>query len=186
MNSRIDFSCFRYMGAEERGIITYWLEQIWPQNSVEENFLKRVLIALRKVNYDFWISEVRPSVNECEQIFFRRNCKTIIDMNLSEWEDAANRFGEHVSKKSRLATLYEGDLLKAYHMAMVKNGLALVVENIEQEFCEKELYTLNGGFVVLKTKSIREGVQTQTSFDYIGRELAHLYSGVFGVVTLQT
>ena len=186
MSTKMDFSCFRYMGAEERGIITYWLEQIWPQNSVEENFLKRVQIALREVNYDFWISEVRPSVNERGEIFFRRNCKTIIDMNLLEWEDAANHFGESVSKKSRLATLCEGDLLKAYHMAMVKHGLALVVENIDQEFCEKELYTLNGGFVLLKTKTTREGLQIQTVFDYIGKELAHLCSGVFGVVTLET
>lgn len=186
MSAKMDFSCFRYMGAKERDVVADWLDKIWPQNDIEESFLKRVQIALREVKYDFWIAESYPSINENDEIFYRHKCKTIIGFNLMEWDRAAKSFYKYANIKSRLSTLYEGDLLRAYHIAIGNDKLTQFIEQVDYEKCERELYKLGDDFVIVKLQHERNGKQVQIGFDYINKDLAALCGDVFGVVTLET
>ena len=185
MDRKKDLSCFRYMGANERRVITEWLWQVQPKNSEQEVFLKRVLQALEQVNYDYRIATIEPSLNEFDDVFYKEGSKIQTNMNFYDWQNAAERFYSDNEWHSELANLYEGDLLKAYNMATGYWSLNAISSGVHSEWQNSELYQLYDSFVVVKTRYDGRGRQFPAVFDFIGREIAIFASNVHGVIALK-
>ena len=185
MNRKREISCFRYMGAKEREVVARWLYKIWPKNQLQESFLKRVQKALEEVKYDYLIATIEPCVNADGMLFYKKGSKTITDMSFNEWEEAAKRFYTDENWHSELATLFEGDLLKAYKIATGYWSMESIVDTVQREDTMTELYKLYDGFATLRNQYDGMGRQFHISLDYIGIGLADLNSNVFGVVTLK-
>lgn len=188
-HKRFDISCFRYIGAEERDIIRKWLYQIesehlyYTQN--QKIFLERVQLALSEVLYDFFIADTAPSLNENGNIFYRRGIKTVTDMSCKEWNESANRFFENEGWYSKLANLYEGDLLKAYNFATNFWTLGNISEKRNFEQPINEIFKLYDGFAIVKNCYEGSGRQFISSFDYLSSELASISIQAQGIVVLK-
>ena len=184
-HNRFDISCFRYMGANKRRIVAEWLLYVQPDNQHQEIFLKRVQFALEQIHYDYMIATIEPSIDENEDVFYKRGCKSENDMSFIKWQNTAARFYTDDEWRSELASLQEGDLLKAYKMATQYWSLNAVVEKVQRENQTTELYQLYDGFVTVKNQHEGQGRQFEPTFDYVSRELADVGSKVYGIVVLK-
>ena len=188
-HKRFDISCFRYMGAEERDVIKNWLYHEKSQNhnhtQNQKNFLERVQIALNAVWYDFFIADVAPSLNENCDIFYRRGSKVITDINCILWNKSANSFFENEEWYSELANLYEGDLLKAYKMAITYWSLTNISESRVLEQPINEIFKLYDGFAIVKNCYEGSGRRFVSTFDYLSLELGNVSIQAQGIVVLK-
>lgn len=188
-HNRFDISCFRYMGAEERDIIKNWLycelskTQEHTQN--QKCFLERVQLALNEVWYDFFIADTAPSLNENGDIFYRKGSRIVTDINCIEWNESANRFFENEEWYSELASLYEGDLLKAYKIATNYWTLANISEKRVFEQPINEIFKLHNGFAIVKNSYEGTGRHFISPFDYLSLELANVSIRAQGIVVLK-
>lgn len=188
-HNRFDISCFRYIGAEERDVIKNWL--YWELSKIQEHtqnqkcFLERVQLALNEVWYDFFIADVAPSLNENGDIFYRRGSKTVTDINCVEWNESANRFFENEEWYSKLASLYEGDLLKAYKIATDYWSLSNISENRIFAQPINEIFKLNEGFAIVKNCYEDSGRYFISTFDYLSLELANVSIRAQGIVVVK-
>lgn len=185
MSHKKDISCFRYMGANERRLVEDWFWQVQPDNKCQEAFLKRVQLALKEIHYDYMIATIEPSLNEYDDVFYKKGYRTQTNMDFYSWKNAAERFFVNDEWHSELASLYEGDLFKAYNMATGYWSLNAVDTKVHSEWQNAELYQLYDSFVVVKNRYDGRGRQFPAVFDFIGREIAIFASNVHGVVALK-
>ena len=185
MNRKRHISCFRYMGANERRIVAEWLGQTRSENQHQEAFLKRVQFAIEQVHYDYMIATIEPSLDENEDVFYKRGHKTLTDMSFVRWQNAVEHFYSDEEWHSELATLQEGDLLKAYKMATQYWSLNAIIEKVQREKQLTELYRLYDGFATVKNQYEGQGRQFEATFDYFGNILADISSNVHAVVVLK-
>ena len=188
-NNRFDISCFRYIGAGERDVIRKWLAyekgQEFNHTQNQKCFLERVQLALNEVWYDFFIADTAPLLNENDDIFYRRGSKTVTDINCIEWNKSANRFFENEEWYSELASLYEGDLLKAHNIAITYWTLANISESRVLEQPINEIFKLYDGFAIVKNCYEGTGRRFISTFDYISLELADVSIHAQGIVVLK-
>lgn len=188
-HNRFDISCFRYMGVEERNVIKNWLYHEKSQNHArtqnQKIFIDRVRIALNEVWYDFFIADVAPSLNENGDIFYRKGSRIVTDINCIEWNESANRFFESEEWYSELANLYEGDLLKAYKMAITYWSLTNISESRVLEQPINEIFKLHDGFAIVKNCYEGSGRHFVSTFDYLALELADISIQAQGIVVLK-
>lgn len=173
------------MGAEERKVIKRWLYKAKPETKNQETFLRRVQIALDEVQYDFFISNIEPSLNENGDIFFKEGTKIITDINCHEWKACAERFYKDSEWHSELADLREGDLLKAYKIATGYWSLYNISESRAFHESINEVFRVYDGFAIVKNCYDGPGRYFMSAFDYLGEELANVSIRAFGVVTLK-
>ena len=108
---------FFLMGEEERMLVATWVDSVTPKSNSQEDFIWRVVDALKIIDYDYQIATLEPSFDEKGEIFYREGQEVARGISLEEWENRANHFYYDGSWYSGLATLYEGDLFKAYRIA---------------------------------------------------------------------
>lgn len=111
------FDTFFLMGLPEREKVAEWLELACAETEAQEDFLRRVTDALEVVDYDYYIATLEPSFHNGE-IVYSKGELVATGLTGREWVKKAQEYFSSNSWKSSLATLHEGDLFKAYRVAM--------------------------------------------------------------------
>lgn len=114
---RDDIPYFFFMGEEERKLVATWVDMVTPETNAQEDFIWRVVDALKIVDYDYQIATLEPSFDENGEIFYQEGKEVARGISFEEWDNRANRFYYNCLWHSTLATIYEGDLFKAYRIA---------------------------------------------------------------------
>lgn len=113
---------FFLMGEPERKKVAEWFNKVNPRvdNKKERQckFLERVQKALDVINYDYYIATLEPSFDENGNIFYEEGKPVGREIRLYEWKEKATVFYSKDEWYSELAQLEEGDLFKAYRIAM--------------------------------------------------------------------
>ena len=113
---------FFFMGKPEREAVAEWFNEVNPKVDKEKEnqreFLDRVEKALKIIDYDYCISTLEPSFDENGNIFYEEGKPVGRGIKLEEWKERANKFYNDKKWHSELAQLEEGDLFKAYRIAM--------------------------------------------------------------------
>ena len=118
MKSDVEFDNFFLMGLPERKKILEWLEIAIPTTVAQTNFLNRVRKALETVKYDYYIAAIEPSFDEGKNITYKEGEPVAVGLTGRQWMQKAKVYYNHNHLKSGLALLEEGDLFKAYRVAM--------------------------------------------------------------------
>lgn len=106
---------FFKMGMEERKCISDWIRSIDPDVFYTKKFLFDLIQeALFKVNYDYYIPTIEPSIKR-GKIYYERGQNVAIGMNGLVWEKKAKKFAPEY--QSRLANFYELLLWYIYRCA---------------------------------------------------------------------
>jgi len=116
-SKRENIPYFFFMGEEERSLVSTWVDTVTPETNAQEDFIWRVVDALRAIDYDYQIATLEPSFDENGEIFYQEGQEVGRGISFEEWENRANRFYYNSSWYSALATIHEGDLFKAYRIA---------------------------------------------------------------------
>lgn len=113
---------FFLMGKLEREKVSKWFNEVNPKVDEEKEnqreFLDRVKKALKVIDYDYCISTLEPSFDENGNVFYEEGKPVGRDIKLKEWKERAKKFYDDKKWCSELAQLEEGDLFKAYRIAM--------------------------------------------------------------------
>lgn len=124
---------FILMGKPEREKVAEWFNKVNPKVDGEKkrqrNFLDRVEKALKVIDYDYCISTLEPSFDEEGKIFYEEGKPVGIGIKLKDWKEKAANFYSDKKWHSELAQLEEGDLFKAYRIAMGFWSLEYVCDN---------------------------------------------------------
>lgn len=191
---------FCYIGKNEREVISKWLEGAKPTTKRQNSFIVRVNRALR-IKYDFQISMTRPSFDEKGDICYKDgNDEIASGISSTEWKAKANMFYNSTKWHSELASLREGDLLKAY---LVARG----IETLESVCCDDkvqeiylspkdkaykykngsgqayEIYSLGGQFVFNDACFYEKDVE-QSDADFVYDTCPQSLNDGYGVVVL--
>lgn len=112
---------FFFMGKMERTKVKEWFNSV---NSIvdkkeisKRNFITRVESALKVIDYDYCIATLEPSLDEHGKIFYEEGNEIAV-IGLGNLEKVAADFYSDEKWHSELARLEEGDLFKAYRIAM--------------------------------------------------------------------
>ena len=113
---------FFLMGAPERRKVAEWFNEVNPKIGEEKEkqrkFLDRVERALYKIKYDYYIATLEPSFDKHGRIFYQEGKPVARGIKLVECKNKAMNFYSNGEWHSELALLEEGDLFKAYRIAM--------------------------------------------------------------------
>lgn len=124
---------FFNMTERERQVVVKWLNKVEPlvekEKDAQKKFLERVKKAIKVVDYSYCIAIFEPACDEYGNIFYKQGEKVACNRTYGEWEESASKFYADGKWHSRLAILEEGDLFKAYRIAMGYWSLECVCEN---------------------------------------------------------
>jgi len=113
---------FFFMGEPERKKVVEWFNEIKTKVGAEKKkqrkFLTRIKRAMKVINYDYYIAILEPSVDKDGNIFYEGGNVVARGISLGMWERIARNFYFDGEWYSDLAMLEEGDLFKAYRIAM--------------------------------------------------------------------
>ena len=126
------FDTFFLMGLPEREKVAEWLELACAETEAQEDFLRRVTDALEVVDYDYYIATLEPSFHNGE-IVYSKGELVATGLTGREWVKKAQEYFSSNSWKSSLATLHEGDLFKAYRVAMGYWSLEYICDDSSAE-----------------------------------------------------
>ena len=116
------FPYFFLMGEVERKKVAEWFDQVSlkvnKEKSRQYEFLNRVEDALKVIDYDYYIATIESSFDEDGNIFYEEGNPVARGISLFEWEKKSTAFFSVGGWHSELAMLEEGDLFKAYRIAM--------------------------------------------------------------------
>lgn len=180
-----DVSFFRYIGAKERKAIESWLGIVKCETSNQKSFIKRVQIALNEVQYDFYIADVEPSQSENGKIYYKANSKFYGELSFDDWEKSAKNFYCDGEWKSDLASLYEGDLLKAYKLVIGYWDFTNLSEQYITENYTRQLFTLLDGYAVLKICYKNSAQIFESTIDYYCASFKNTLTQALGIVSIK-
>ena len=109
---------FFLIGASEREKVENWIETVVPETVEQETFFKRVRKALEEIAYDYKIAILEPSFDQNGKIFYKEGNEVARGIKFGEWKEKAEEFYSDGKWYSDMAWLEEGDLFKAYRIAM--------------------------------------------------------------------
>jgi len=116
------FSHFFLMGENERWKVENWLSnalmEVPENNLIQRIFLERVRIAINVIDYDYYIATLEPSFDKDGNIFYEEGNTVAGGIKAREWARKARNYYSGEEWHSELAKLEEGDLFKAYRIAM--------------------------------------------------------------------
>ncbi len=108
---------FFLMDEKAREEVAKWLKTVKPSTLNQERFIERVEVAVRKINYDYKIATLEPSLDSNGNIIYKEGKKVAIGLSYTQWSKKASLFFSSKKWHSYLATLEEGDMFKAYRIA---------------------------------------------------------------------
>ena len=111
------FDTFFLMGLPEREKVSEWLELACAETKAQEKFLDRVEEAIEAIDYEYYIATMEPSLQNGE-ITYEKEKTVAVGLSGRQWMSKASSYFVSNYWKSGLATLEEGDLFKAYRVAM--------------------------------------------------------------------
>jgi len=106
---------FFKMGEQERFFVKQWYEQLKDCVSSHKKFLRIVEEAVAKIDYDYSISSIEPSIDKNGNLYFAPGENVVSKLTIPEWIRKAGEFAP--SRKSRLASIHELYLWYAYRVA---------------------------------------------------------------------
>jgi hypothetical protein len=128
---------FFFIGKTERMLVREWYnslsdklydeEEIWEIRESIDRFLEIVYEALCRINYDFRISTIEPSINEEKQLYFEKGSPVAVGIRVSEWKWLAKVYAPEYG--SKISTLYELFLWYALRIAKGDIGLKSVCKD---------------------------------------------------------
>ena len=102
--ARLDREFFTKITADDREKVKIWLAQQIAKTSEENEFLDILKVAVREVDYDYWIANLEPSV-EHGKIRYEKGNNIAVGFCCSYWQKMAKEYDPQ--KGSRLCNLYE-------------------------------------------------------------------------------
>lgn len=114
---------FFLMGAPERKKVAEWFNEVnykvGKEKQKQREFLDRVGCALCLVKHDYYIATLEPSFDDKRvKILYKEGEPVATGIAFAEWKNKAMNFYSDGEWHSELALLEEGDLFKAYRIAM--------------------------------------------------------------------
>lgn len=113
---------FFLMGAPERNKVAEWFNEVnfkvGKEKEKQRKFLDRVGCALCLVKHDYYIATLEPSFDKHGNILYKEGELVATGISFAEWKNKAMNFYSDGEWHSELALLEEGDLFKAYRIAM--------------------------------------------------------------------
>lgn len=113
---------FFLIGEVERKKVAEWFNEVNfkvdDDRISQRDFLERVKRALYIIDYDYYIATLEPSFDKFENIFYEEGNPVARGIVLTRWKEKASEFCFKNGWHSELAKLEEGDLFKAYRIAM--------------------------------------------------------------------
>jgi len=106
---------FFKMGEIQRLMVKQWYLDVVPQSYRQKEFLRIVDEAIERIDYDFRIATLEPSMDLYSQLYFKEDSKVEASLFLYEWAIKAEEFYPELN--SRLATLHELFFWYAYRIA---------------------------------------------------------------------
>lgn len=113
-----DLEYFFMMGKSEREKVANWLKNLVPTTDNQKKFVSRIQKALSVVDYDYKIATIEPSFGKAGVIYYSEGDVVARGGSLKTWKEKAEAFYHDKTWNSGLARLEEGDLFKAYRIAM--------------------------------------------------------------------
>lgn len=113
IGNMIDLRYFFKMGSKERRIIRSWRGTIQRSSDKSKEFLYRVDVALRNVNYDYYIATIEPSM-KARKLYYEPGNEVATGLTAEQWETKAKNYAPHLG--SRLALIDELILWYAYRI----------------------------------------------------------------------
>lgn len=107
---------FTKITAEDREKVKKWVANQKGKTDRETAFLKRVAKAIQKVDYDYWIANLEPSVKN-GKIYYAENHEVGTVFSCNQWEKMAREYKHE--RGSRLCNLHE--LFIWYALRIVNN-----------------------------------------------------------------
>ena len=126
------FDTFFLMGLPEREKVLEWIELADPQTPAQEAFIYRVDAALGAIDYDYYIATMEPSLKN-GVISYEKGAKVATGLSGRQWVNKAAEYFVSSSWKSSLATLEEGDLFKAYRVAIGYWSLEYICDDSSED-----------------------------------------------------
>lgn len=111
---------FTEITKHDRCRVTEWLKGQTGKTAREERFLKHVSEAVRKINYDYMIATIEPSV-EKGRIYYAENNEVGVNFSSNNWQKMARKYKPEMG--SRLCNLHE--LLIWYVLRIVNKSWTL-------------------------------------------------------------
>ena len=108
---------FTKITVEDREKVKNWLAEQNGETDREKSFLKRVREAVKTVNYDYWIANLEPSVNN-GTIYYAEERYVGVAFSGNEWIKMAKEYAPE--RGSRLSNLHE---LFIWYALRIVNGL---------------------------------------------------------------
>ena len=126
------FDTFFLMGLPEREKVAEWMELVSPETEAQESFLARVEEAIEAIDYDYYIATMEPSLQN-GAITYEKENTVAVGLSGRQWMSKASSYFVSNYWKSSLGTLEEGDLFKAYRVAMGYWSLGCICDNSASE-----------------------------------------------------
>ena len=126
---------FFKIGCKEREIINEWYKNQKGTTGKQKKFLADLRKALEKINYDYEVPFMEPSIDKNGNIFYKEGEKIAVGISSIEWEEKAKKFAPEYN--SCLATCEELYLWYAYRIATGYWTLSYVCDNILENEDEK-------------------------------------------------
>ena len=119
---------FEMMTSLDRNLVENWYVTQKAKTDRQAEFLKIVGKALKKINYQYSISAIEPSVDEYGRIYFEKGAPVARYISCEDWIKKAKKFAP--TFKSDLASLYELYLWYAYRIALGYWTLEDICDNV--------------------------------------------------------
>ena len=107
---------FTKISEEERNNVKNWLENHQESTDKEKGFLEIVREAVRRIDYDYSIATIEPSIKD-GKIYYEEGEEVAIGFSVKQWRAMAKEYSEE--RGSRLANLYE---LFLWYALRIANG----------------------------------------------------------------
>ena len=107
---------FTKITIEDRKRVRKWLKTCEAKTGAEQQFLDMVRYAVSKVNNNYWIATIEPSVKNGE-IYYAEGEKVGVGFKYSQWKHMAKKYAPEY--RSRLCTLNE---LFIWYALRIVNG----------------------------------------------------------------
>ena len=95
---------FTKITAEDREKVKKWFAKQKGQTEREKAFLKRLAEAVQKVDYDYWIADLEPAI-ENGKIYYAKNHYVGVGFSCKQWNQMARDYKPE--RDSRLCNQYE-------------------------------------------------------------------------------
>lgn len=107
---------FTKISAEDREKVKKWLAKQKGKTKAEKEFFAIVEEAMQVVDYDYWIANLEPSVED-GKIYYAKGKDVGVGFSAKQWEEKSKEYAPE--RASRLSTLYE---LFIWYALRIANG----------------------------------------------------------------